>query len=497
MPTSTSTTPSCHYDPALNTRVTNHHTPHCPTHTGGPCPARHHGCTPCPHPHCTNCGHRHLTQRDVDTTTGHHRTCPTCINTTRDDLHDIRWNCRHLRWHATRGGHNGHLLAASPIPGGDAMVLIGPHGGDGDQLIWNPHLDDDHHARDVVPPLLPLAIWDTRIRALHGHTPATRPTLTTITGYMAAHLTALAQNPRFDWPGFAADIAALRRMLEQVLHDETEPEQGVPCFDCGSHLVRRFGKAAPCRHDTPGRRHIAAVHAQAAAARDRLAVYATYPELGPATYADEKAARRRPTAAEESAARRPCAACVEAGQGGIADPTVGQSWECLGCRKQYTAGEYATAVRTHLLTRGQDGDGWTFPTMAADAASTQTGMVVPAATVRKWADRGRVASCCRLVILERGEGEVVLVQPSPQRLVYWPDVAEAAAEAVARQHELARERDRRAREASRFYALLDGGMRVVDAAERMALHPNRVRSLVAAWEAARRHDEANDATSTA
>lgn len=459
------TTSTCHYDRDHGTRIT--------TNTDG-------DQIPCDRPHCAACGYRHLDPRDR----AHPLTCPDCISTTRTDLDEIRWSCRHLRWHATRGGHDGRLLAAAPIPGGDALVLYARAGADGNDLTWSKHLDDDHHPDDVVPVLLPLAIWDTRLRTHHGHTPPARITVTTITSYLADQLTTYAQDPTGDWLSLATDLAALRRQLERVLHDETEPELGVSCFECGDRLVRRFGKPQPCRHRTPARDHLDHVRADAAAARDRLSVIATYPELGPPTYADRRAARRRPTAAEESAARRPCDACAtsKAGQGGIEDPTVGQSWECLACRKQYTPGEYANAVRADLLRAGPDGDGWTYVTMAAEAASTQTGMPIAQGTVRKWAERGVVASCCRLVWAKvRGE---VVVSPSPLRLVFWPDVADRAALLVERAGQLEAERAARAAEVARLRVLVENGHDPREAGKRMGLHPNRVRAIMDEWDAA-------------
>lgn len=472
---------TCHYDRDQATRITTgRHLDDCPTHDGRPCQGRWDGCAPCPAPHCASCGWRHLDPQDR----AHSLVCPSCVGQTRDDLAEIRWLCRHLRWHAARAGAEGRLLAAAPIPGGDAQVLIGPTSGDGLDLIWSPTLDEDHHAKDVVPPLLPLAIWDTRIRAHVGHHPAAKPTVGGITAYIEARLTGLSQDRTFDWLSLATDAAALRRQLERVLHDESEPERGVACFECGDALVRRFGKPQPCRHRTPGRDHLAAVVRDARAAAEHVAAVRTYPELGPPTYADLRAARRRPTSAEESAARQPCDACrtSRTGQGGLEDPSTGQSWECPSCRKYYTPGEYAQAVRRDLLTSGPGADGWTFITMAAEAASTQTGLPIAQGTVRKWAERGRVQSCCRLV-LAKVAGEL-RVTPTPLRLVFWPDVADAAADLVRRAGELEAERAERARDADRLRVLVENGHDPREAGKRLGLHPNRVRAIVAAWEAA-------------
>lgn len=453
----------CHRDRTLDQRVTKDHADDCPTHNGsGPCPGRD-GCAPCLADHCTSCRWRHT---DPD----HPITCPDCVLVTRTDLDDIRWNARHLRFHAVRAGRDGRLLAAAPIPGGDAMVLMARAGAVLEDLIWAHTMDDDHHPDDVVPVLLPLVVWDTRIRGHYGHQLPARPSVTGITHYLADRLTDLAQDPNADWASLAFDMAALRRQLERVLHDEQEPEQGVACFECGDTLVRRFGKPKPCRHRTPGRDRLVAIEAEAEAARARIEVLRTYPELGEPTYADLRAARRVPTAAEESAARQPCAVCVASatGQGGIEDPSVGQSWECSGCRKAYTPGEYANAVRADLLQGGPDGDGWTHIQMAAEAVSTQTGHLFPPATVRRWMDRTQVASVCRWT-----EGATW-----GQRLVYWPDVADAAAKSVQRAWEKAEEQRRRAEQFKKWADRVASGMDPKDAGARLGIHPARVARFV-------------------
>ncbi|WP_284536278.1 hypothetical protein [Nocardioides sp. T2.26MG-1] len=403
-------------------------------------------------------------------------------------LHDILWHCRHLRWQATRAGHDGHLAAAARIPGGDALVLYARAGRFLENLKWSPHLDDDHHEADVVPVLLPLASWAIAWRRYFGHDLAAKASVSGIIRYLTDgdRLNTMAQcvdGP--DWTAFAWDMGALLRQLEGVLHDETEPEQGISCFECGQRLVRKFGRPAPCKHPTPGRRHLADVRREAAAAADRIAVMSTYPELGPPTYADLRAARRQPTSAEESAARVPCDDCVRRGQGGIDDPSVGQSWECIGCRKKYTPGEYAQAVRADLQQGGPDGDGWTFIAMAAEAASTQTGYPVGPATVRKWVDTGKVTSCCRW---SRGVGW-------GQILVFWPDVAERSAALVERHLRVEEERRVRAEQARRFYAVLDSRKITKRAAalkvgKSMGLHPNRVRAFLDELEAAREKESA-------
>lgn len=493
----------CHHDRTLGTRIiTGHHRDDCPTNQNHPehCPGQdHRGCAPCTAPHCVLCRTRH-------TSNDHPITCPTCIGRVRTDLHEILWYCRHLRWQATRAGHDGRLVAAAPIPGGDALVLYARAGAFLEDLIWNPDLDEYHHPDDVVPVLLPLLSWDQAWRRYFGHDLAAKPSVSGIVHYLADgdRLNRMAQcTDGPDWTAFAWDMGALLRQLEGVLHDESEPEQGVSCFECGQRLVRKFGKPKPCTHQTPARRWLTkGLPALRAAAQARLAVLATYPELGPPTDRDLAAARRQPTSAEESAARVPCEACVKHGQGGIDDPSIGQSWECIGCRKKYTPGEYAQAVRSDLQMRGPDGDGWTFIAMAAEAASTQTGYTLGPATVRKWVDTNKVTACCRWSSTVDGKTKIqvpghdepagrdhaALVESYAGRvrsvrglvLVFWPDVADRAAELVERHLRAEAERREREAQARRFYAALKS-RKVTKRAEALALgkslgiHPNRVR----------------------
>lgn len=441
----------CHYDRALDQRV---------TRDG----------EPCPQPHCVLCRRRHLD-------TSHPLTCDECIGEVRNDLHDILWSCRHLRWQAVRGGGDGRLIAAAPIPGGDAMVMMTRAGADYQDLIWNPELDRQHRGV-VVPPLLPLLGWEHQWRTYFDQKQRTRPQLgqqarhplTAVIHYLADHLTKMAQvTDGPDWPGMARGIGDLRRQLEAVLHDEEVGEQGVSCFECGDTLVRRFGKPRPCRHRTPAREHLEQIQARADAGRAWLALLATYPEAGGPTYA-EVSATRPPTSAEISAARVPCARCVASseGQGGIEDPSVGQSWECLGCRKRYTPGEYGNAVRSELARKGPGGDGWTHITMAAEAASTQTGIVFPPATVRRWMDRGRVGSMCRWSPGSRWG----------QRLVFWPDVADQAAAAVVRAYEHEMERRRRVEQKAALAVAIATGEDPTEAGVRLKIHPQRLARLL-------------------
>ncbi|MDN4173934.1 hypothetical protein QWY28_13315 [Nocardioides sp. SOB77] len=473
----------CHYDPATKTRL---------LEDGEPCTAD----------HCVDCTRTHTAPGQL--------VCPDCVGAVRTDLEDIRFHARHLRWHAARG--NGLTVPSARIPGGDALVAMARAGAGYDDLhtrFSTPKngtredlLAEDHPDDDVVPVLLPLLGWEHQWRTYFDHTPRAtkRSPVTAITHYLGDHLTAMAQaTDGPDWPAFSFDMQALRRQLEGILHDEQEPQRGVPCFECGERLVRRWGKPQPCRHATPGQVALGRIKAGIRAAQAHLATVRSYPELGEPTYAELRAARRTPTEAEEAAARVPCDACStsKAGQGGIEDPSVGQSWECLGCRKQYDPGEYANAVRRHLLTAGPSGDGWTHIAMAAEAATTMTQVPIAPSTVRRWMDRGQVLSVCRWAVSIDGAREVpeapgpgrggrpghgALVEAfagrvhgSPGlRLVFWPSVSERAAELVARAEAAAAERVREQQQRAAWRSAVEAGEDGAAAGRRLGIHPARV-----------------------
>jgi hypothetical protein len=395
--TDTRKPPACHYDRALGERVTREHRTDCRSQHDGQCPAAGTGCAPCTAPHCIVCGREH-------TNNDHPDTCPACVGRIRDDLTDLQTSYTDLHREALDAGHDGHLVAAARIPGGTAQILIGPtvrlnmmRTGRG---LTSIELAEDHHRGDPIPPFAVLAQWEDIYRSWLGHPRARHASVASSITYLAGQLDAIANHVTETAPDFLAftrQIRALRASLERALHDEQEPERGVECFECGDRLVRRFRDPKRCRHSTPAREWFrTCLHL----------VSLGYPEL-------------MPNPAEARAARVPCENCS---QGGLDDPTAGRSWECPGCRKEYTPGEYATAMRRDLLENGDEGDGWTHITMAADAASTLVGLQVPAATVRKWMDRGKVGALC-----EWKPG-----RPWGTRLVYWPDVAVEAVEAVAR-----------------------------------------------------------------
>lgn len=432
---------ACHYDRALRARVTRGHRDDCPRELGtGPCPAAGRGCAPCTAPHCLICGHTHATNDHPDT-------CHDCITKIRADLTDIQTAYTALAVEAIAGGGDGHLVAAAPIPGGHAAVLIGPTVRLDMMRTARHYTPTDmakvHRPNDPIPPLAVLAQWEDIYRAWLDHTPARRSSLAGSLAYLDGQIDHLANHVSDrpdapDWVAFTRQIRTIRAGLERVLHDEREPEVGVECFACGATLERRFRDPKRCRHTTP--------------ARTWFRTVLTYPEL-----------RVYPT--EVAAARLPCDACS---QGGLDDPTVGRSWECPGCRKEYDPAAYATAIRRHLLEHDVEGEGWTHIAMAAEAASTLVGMQVLEVTVRKWMDRGKVAGLCAWAPGRRWG----------QRLVLWPDVAAEAVDAVARIQAAEARRRQRAEVERRWRELVASGVNAREAAKRLGIDRAWLRRLL-------------------
>lgn len=97
-----------------------------------------------------------------------------------------------------------------------------------------------------------------------------------------------------------------------------------------------------------------------------------------------------------------------------------------------------------------------------------TGGLVLATTVRKWMDRSKVASCC---LWEPGKAWGV-------RLVFWPDVADAAVELNRRVAAARLEQQRRAQEYALWSEAVAGGEDPREAGRRMGLAPARIRSFL-------------------
>lgn len=400
------------------------------------------GCLPCIAGHCSVCGRAHTTNQ-------HPNTCPNCVGSVREDLTEIRDLCLQLRGQAIDG--EGLAWASARIPGHVAMIAMAPSV-DPERVIWRDDLDKDHHPRDLIPPLAVLAHWADTWAGWFGKVRTGRTSVGLEASYLDGLLTQIAQlAPTLqggnlvappDFGEFSRAIGKLRAGLERILHDEEHDDEGVNCFECGTRLVRRIRDRKTCRHKTPAR---AALAARLQRRPDAIAELAA---LKGGTVAQRTELERQahlPSPAMVAAARLPCDSCD---QGGVADPAPGISWECPSCRKKYTPGEYATAVRRDLADRAYIAQGsptnapplqsygWTDIVLAADAASTLVGYPVHVSTVRTWQDRMQVAGCCEWTYQELDDGQL-LSNLVGKRLVYWPDVAEAASAAQERSRQAA------------------------------------------------------------
>lgn len=222
---------TCRYDRELGYRI---------DHRGEPCTRRH-----CCVGRCWN-----------HTDDANPQTCPSCVGMVRDDLAEIIRLTELLPTQAVDGGSDGHLLAGAPIPGGEAMVFLGP-GSDGRARVWARERGDQREAQglrrgfdgdythaqdeaesDPMPPLLVLATWEDDFRQTLGHPSGPRATMWRCADYLGTHLTMMAQRHEA-FEEFAADLARLRGRLEDVLGEGERDEKGAPCMKCGTLQMRR------------------------------------------------------------------------------------------------------------------------------------------------------------------------------------------------------------------------------------------------------------------
>lgn len=141
-----------------------------------------------------------------------------------------------------------------PMPGGDVLVLLGP-GGDAlealrrlrrAERIGKPHDEPpwgaDDFGHDPPSAAHELGRWEDDWRRVRGEPGAGGPaTVAAAVEYLRARLAwAASHHPGF--AEFGLDLRALRRCLEQAAGLDDRPERaGVPCFDCGGDLERRYG----------------------------------------------------------------------------------------------------------------------------------------------------------------------------------------------------------------------------------------------------------------
>lgn len=283
----------------------------------------------CERRHCAVC-QRHLEAGEV-------ATCWTCIGRARRDLVAILDLVRMLPEHALRSAVHGHLAAAEPIPGGDAIVMLG-RGSEGlsEDGVTNPG--------DPDPPAWVLGWWEEVWRealALGSRRPSWQRRADWVIADSHVFL-----NEHLDWAAnyhkgfqvFARDLGGTRRHLEALLRAGDAPQDGVSCFECGSILEREYRAPRPC--SCPPR---------------------------PVLRTDRELWERKHAIHD---------------QGGLTDPDPDCGWHCPHCHREYSPGEYRLAVTA------------AYDQLAAADFRTQSDVTrltgCPRGTIQGWASRGQI-----------------------------------------------------------------------------------------------------------
>lgn len=184
------------------------------------------GCLPCPERHCVVCGMRHAMDQ----------TCPDCLAEVRENLDAITDCLVRLKDQALNGSTmtgSGAVKpeAASEIPGGEAMVELGP---------WSTGeaaTDPSQRALERVRPDATishaLASWAQDWTESAGGT--ARHPLT------PDHVT-WASRHHAGFSDFATEMRQCRARIEDMVHLGSRTMTGAPCFMCHRPLERVYGK---------------------------------------------------------------------------------------------------------------------------------------------------------------------------------------------------------------------------------------------------------------
>lgn len=134
------------------------------------------------------------------------------------------------------------------MPGGEAMAMMAPVANleawanklDTAERLWlagdgpEPFSDDSD---DWAPPLQLLLFWSELWRMDLDAESDLRPTIKSEVAFLSTCLQwAYQHEPRFDL--YAADVAQVRRMLENTLRDGDRQQAGAPCIHCRRNLLR-------------------------------------------------------------------------------------------------------------------------------------------------------------------------------------------------------------------------------------------------------------------
>lgn len=282
----------------------------------------------CGYRHCGVCGH-HLDAGELTT-------CWYCVGKARRDLLAITDLVALLPEHAFHGATNGHLVASEPLPGGDALVMLG-RGSEG--------LSEDGgtNTGDPEPPAWVLGWWEETWRealVLGSKLPVWRrppdQVIVEAQAFLGEHLD-WAANYHPGFRQFARDLTTCRRQLEALLRAGDAPQEGVCCFECGVTLQRTYRAFRAC------------------SCPPKAEVGVTGHFLWEKIHASHD-------------------------QGGLHDPTPDAGWVCPACHREYSPGEYRLAVATAYDAAAE----WRSQTDATRLTDC------PRGTIQGWASRGQI-----------------------------------------------------------------------------------------------------------
>lgn len=162
-----------------------------------------------------------------------------------------------------------HRFADKDIPGGDALVYLGPVANmeaynyrQLSELMGRTHSKDglEDPETDDAPPLLVLASWHEVVRQERGLPDATkRATITREADGIRALIDWMLAEDEHGTPNFmpadelAKDLRHVVARLERILKAGEQQDRGVPCMTCGEDLVKDWGDNEDgdrwhCRH---------------------------------------------------------------------------------------------------------------------------------------------------------------------------------------------------------------------------------------------------------
>lgn len=188
------------------------------------------------------------------------------MSTPTETLREIERLYAELLEQSMRGGNDGRLIAAAPIPGGQAVVALSPWSfglDDGSHRLMydqqgapREHFDasrvdryrDEHWAdyRREIHPTATLATWSLAWRDWFGHTDTqlavTVRSASTYLRLNLEHMQAQGDDGAPDLDEMTRDLHAVKTQLENIVYDgQREERSEVPCLDCPrTRLVKRY-----------------------------------------------------------------------------------------------------------------------------------------------------------------------------------------------------------------------------------------------------------------